>query len=44
MSVEPSLNCTEPAAEGLTVASSVTEVPVSWGPDGVTFNVVVVAV
>ena len=44
MSVKPSLNWTEPAAEGLTVASSVTDVPVSCGPDGVTLKVVVVAV
>lgn len=42
--LDPSLNCTVPAAAGATVAVKVTEVPAVVGLTGLTVRVVVVAV
>ena len=44
IAVLPSWNCTEPAAVGVTVAVSVTDVPCGCGLGGVTASVVVVCV
>ncbi len=44
MSVEPTLNCTVPGADGLTEAFNVTVVPTFCGLAGVVVSVVVVDV